>query len=62
MICGTNPPADLNGLVRFEERPILVSALVPSRSEPSGLNVSVTEDGRQRNSRPRLRYFRDNVV
>ena len=27
----TDPPADLNGLVRFAERPILVSARVPSR-------------------------------
>ena len=29
----TDPPADLNGLVRFAERPILVSARVPSRSD-----------------------------
>ena len=27
----TDPPADWNGLVRFAERPILVSARVPSR-------------------------------
>ena len=29
----TDSPADLNGLVRFAERPILVSARVPSRSD-----------------------------
>jgi hypothetical protein len=29
----TPPPSDLNGLVRFAERPILVSARVPSRSD-----------------------------
>jgi len=29
----TPPPADLNGLVRFAERPNLVSARVPSRFE-----------------------------
>ena len=28
----TDAPTDLNGLVRFEERRILVSARVPSRS------------------------------
>jgi len=30
---GTDTPADVNGLVRFAERPNLVSARVPSRSE-----------------------------
>jgi len=31
----TNAPADLNGLVRFAERPNLVSARVPSRFKRS---------------------------
>jgi hypothetical protein len=41
----TDSPADLNGLVRFAERPNLVSARVPSHFKRSLLNTSEVWDG-----------------
>jgi hypothetical protein len=39
VVDGTDSPADLNGLVRFAERPNLVSARVPSRFKRSILTT-----------------------